>query len=89
MLIYMNKTLSGRLRERKNKRKAKLGSPKSAHGRLPEHSLTSAFITMFNKRGFTMVIVTRAGRLREWSQGELRLYYMKKRSIRPQRLLSK
>ena len=26
------------------------------------------------KRGFTMVVVTRAGRLREWSQGELRLY---------------
>ena len=26
------------------------------------------------KRGFTKVVVTRAGRLREWSQGELRLY---------------
>ena len=27
-----------------------------------------------SKRGFTKVVVTRAGRLREWSQGELRLY---------------
>ena len=26
------------------------------------------------KRGFTKVVVTRAGRLREWPQGELRLY---------------
>ena len=26
------------------------------------------------KRGFTKVVVTRAGRLRDWSQGELRLY---------------
>ena len=25
-------------------------------------------------RGFTKVVVTRAGRLREWPQGELRLY---------------
>ena len=27
------------------------------------------------KLGFTKVVLTRAGRLREWSQGELRLYY--------------
>ena len=27
------------------------------------------------KRGFTKVVVTRAGRLREWSQGELRQYW--------------
>ena len=27
-----------------------------------------------SKRGFTKVVVTRAGRLRQWSQGELRLY---------------
>ena len=26
------------------------------------------------KQGFTKVVVTRAGRLREWPQGELRLY---------------
>ena len=27
------------------------------------------------KLGFAKVVLTRAGRLREWSQGELRLYY--------------
>ena len=43
VLIYMNKTLSGRLRERKNKGKMQVGSPKSGRGRLPERSLTSAF----------------------------------------------
>ena len=43
VLKYMNKTLSGRLRERKNKGKMQVGSPKSGRGRLPERSLTSAF----------------------------------------------
>ena len=40
-------------------------------------SLQEVFITKFKsqfKQGFTKVVVTRAGRLREWSQGELRLY---------------
>ena len=39
--------------------------------------LRDLFITKFKsqfKRGFTKVVVTRAGRLREWSHGELRLY---------------
>ena len=39
-------------------------------------SLRELFITKFKaqfRRGFTKVVVTRAGRLREWSQGELRL----------------
>ena len=39
-------------------------------------SLRELFITKFKaqfKRGFTKVVVTRAGRLREWSQGELPL----------------
>ena len=39
--------------------------------------LRDLFITKFNlqfKRGVTKVVVTRAGRLREWSHGELRLY---------------
>ena len=39
--------------------------------------LQELFIAKFKsqfKRGFTKVVVTRAGRLREWSQGELRLY---------------
>ena len=29
-----------------------------------------------SKRGFTMLVVSRAGRWREWSQGELRLYFL-------------
>ena len=62
----------GRLQELKNKGKVQLGNPKSGRGRLRE-----LFITKFNsqfKWGFAKVVVTRAGRLREWSQGELRLY---------------
>ena len=43
----MNKTLSDRLREFKNKRKVQLGNPKSGRGRgrgrLREQSLTRAF----------------------------------------------
>ena len=39
----MNKTLRGRLRELKNKRKIQLDNPKSGHGRLLERSLTRAF----------------------------------------------
>ena len=38
------------------------------------------FITKFKlqfKWGFAKVVVTRAGRLQEWLQGELRLYFMK------------
>ena len=42
VLIYMNKTLSGRLRELRNKGKVKLGNPKSGRGRLRE-----LFITKF------------------------------------------
>ena len=83
----MNKTPSGRLRERKKKEKCSWVILKVVVVAYGSAHLREPFITMFNKRGFTMVIVTRAGRLREWSQGELRLYYMKKRSIRPERLL--
>ena len=39
--------------------------------------LQEVFITKCNsqfKQGFTKVVVPRAGRLREWSQGELQLY---------------
>ena len=50
--------LSGRLQELKNKGKVQLGNSKSAHGR---------------RRSFTEVVATTAGRLREWSQAELRL----------------
>ena len=48
--------------------------PKSCRGNLWERSLTRAFDYRQFKRSFTMVVVTRAGYLREWSQGELRLY---------------
>ena len=34
VFIYYNKTLSGRLRQLKNKRKVQLGNPKSGRGRL-------------------------------------------------------
>ena len=68
----MQKTLSGRLQELKTKGKVQLGNLKSGRGRL-----RGLFITKFNshfKWGFAKVVVTRAGRLQEWSQGELRLY---------------
>ena len=38
MLIFMNKTLSGDLREFKNKGKVQLGNPKRGSGRLRERS---------------------------------------------------
>ena len=43
--FWINKTLSGRLREFKNERKVQLGNPKSGRGggRLREQSLTRAF----------------------------------------------
>ena len=60
VLIYMNKNLSGRLRELKNKGKVQLSNPKGGRGRLRE-----LFIKKFKsqfKRGFTKVFVIRAGR---------------------------
>ena len=59
----MNKTLSGRLRKRKNQGKVQLGNVKSGRSRLRE-----LFITKFKsqlKRGCTKVVVTRTGRVRE------------------------
>ena len=59
----MNKTLSGRLRKRKNQGKVQLGNLKSGPGRLRE-----LFIAKFKsqlKRGYTKVVVTTAGRVRE------------------------
>ena len=52
--IYTNKTLSGRLRELKNKGKVQLVNPKSARGRSQERLLKRAIITKFKsqfKRG--------------------------------------
>ena len=43
VLIYMNKTLSSRLRELKNKGKVQLGNPKHGRRRLWERSLQRAF----------------------------------------------
>ena len=42
-VLNINKTLSGRLREFKNKGKVQLRNPKSGRGRLRERSLTRAF----------------------------------------------
>ena len=59
----MNKNLtclSSRLRELKNKGNVQLGNTKSGRGRLQ-------FRSQF-KRGFTKMVVARAGRLREWSR---------------------
>ena len=63
----MQKTLSDRSQELNNKVKVQLGNPRSGRGRIRE-----LFNTNFKphyKRSFT-----KAGRLREWLQGELRLY---------------
>ena len=56
------------------KEKSRLIIPKvvAVSARLRELFITK-FKTQF-KLGFTNVVVTRAGRLREWSQWELRLY---------------
>ena len=68
-----------------NKGNVQLGNPKSGRGRLRERSHTGAFYsTKFTsqfKWGFAKVVVTRAGRLREWSQGELRLYTISLASV--------
>ena len=74
VVFFKKKTLSGGLQELKNKGKVQLGNPKSAHGL---GHLRELFVTKFKsqiKRGFTEVVMTRAGRLPEWSQGELRLH---------------
>ena len=60
---------SGRLQELRNKEKVQLGNPKSGRSRLRE--LFIKFKSQF-KWGFAKVVVSRAGRLQEWSQGELR-----------------
>ena len=73
MLYYCTKTLIGRLREVRIKGKDQLVIPKSGRGRLRELMITE--FKWHSKRGFTIVVVPRAGRLQEWSQGELRLDY--------------
>ena len=78
-LFIIIRPLSGRLRQLKNKGKVQLGNSKSGRGRLPlaygiGRYESEVFITKCESqsvlRGFTKVVVTRAGCLREWSQGE-------------------
>ena len=66
---FLQCCLSGRLREFKNKGKVQLGNAKSGPGRVRNGQFTK-FNSQF-KRGFTEMVLTRAGRLREWSKGEL------------------
>ena len=63
----------GRLLELKNKGKVPVSNSKNGHNHLPE-LFTTKLKSQF-KRGFTKVVVTWAGRLREWSKGELRMYF--------------
>ena len=64
--------LSGCLQELKNKGKVQLGNPKSNHSHLRELVITQI------KQGFSKLVVTRAGCLREWSQGELFLVTLRR-----------
>ena len=74
----MNKTLSGRLRQ------LSLKTKKKSIWVLPKVVVVGLFITKFKsqfKRGLRKVLVSRAGRLREWSQGERRPYYQGRRHL--------
>ena len=73
----------GHLQELKNKGKVQLNNPKSGRGRgrLRERSLTGAFhykVLRSSSNGVLQIkmVVTRAGCLQEWSQGELQLYLL-------------
>ena len=71
---FLQYFLSGRLREFNNRGKVKLGNAKSGPGRVRERSVTRPLITKFKsqfKRDLTDMVLTRVGRLREWSKGEL------------------
>ena len=78
LLKSCRNTYQNRLRELKNKGKDQFVSPKSGRSRLSGRSLRRAFgsrsLSDNSNGAITMVVVTRAGRFREWSQGELRLY---------------
>ena len=74
----MNKTLSGRLRE------LSLKTKKKSIWVLPKVVVVVLFITKFKsqfKRGLRKVLVSTAGRIREWSQGERRPYYQGRRHL--------
>ena len=62
----------------KTKEKYRLVIPKVVAVAYGSGRLRELYITEFKsqfKPGFTKVVVTRADRSREWSQGELRLYF--------------
>ena len=62
----------------KTKKKSSWAIPKVVAVAYGSGRLRELFITNFKAEfiwGFAKVVVTRAGRLQEWSQGELRLYY--------------
>ena len=70
MFIYINKTLSGSLREPKNKGKVQLGNgPKVV-------AVASGGLRELFKQGFAQVVVTRAARLQECSQGVLHFIFL-------------
>ena len=69
--MYMNKNLSVAYESLKTKEKSSWVIPKVVAVAYENFSLQS--LSQF-KRGVTKVFVIRAGRLREWSQVELRLY---------------
>ena len=65
------------VRELKTKEKSSWVIPKVVAVANAITTSVQVFITKFKsqfKQGFTKVVVTRAGRLQEWSQGELQLY---------------
>ena len=66
----MNKTLSGRLREFKNKGKVQLGNSKSGRGLLRQRSLRRLFITKF-KSQTAQTGFHRGGRNQSWSRTRL------------------
>ena len=64
--------MSGRLRGLKNKEKVQWGNPTSGRGRLRELFITN--LSQIFNAVFTKAVVTRASRLREWSQEQPRLW---------------
>ena len=70
-------TLNGLLRALKRTEKSSRVIPRVFVVAYGSGRFRELFITKFKphfKRGFTKVVVTRAGRLLEWSQGQLPLY---------------
>ena len=73
MLIYMNKTLALTYKSLKTKEKWSW----SLMGAESYESFSLQGLGHLFKPVFIKVVITRAGCLREWSQGQLRLYFVK------------